>query len=88
MNPSTFSGNFLFNNPTSAKNKSNACHFIDIFDFIFVAHPDSGRIEGRESERVFYFNSPKNESVEKQVYSSLLYLSLLLLFKNFFQKFL
>ncbi|OZC12063.1 hypothetical protein X798_00582 [Onchocerca flexuosa] len=66
MNPSTFSGNFLFSSPTSTKSKSNACHFIDIFDFIFVAHPESGRIEGKESERVFYFNSPQNESVEKQ----------------------
>ncbi|KAL3984745.1 hypothetical protein ACH3XW_35795 [Acanthocheilonema viteae] len=66
MNPSTFSGNFLFSSPTNTKSKSNTCHFIDIFDFIFVAHPDSGRIEGRESERVFYFNSPQNESVEKQ----------------------
>ncbi|CAG9537952.1 unnamed protein product [Cercopithifilaria johnstoni] len=66
MNPSTFSGNFLFSNPTRAKSKGNVCHFIDIFDFIFVAHPDSGRTEGRESERIFYFNSPQNESVEKQ----------------------
>ncbi|VDK88516.1 unnamed protein product [Litomosoides sigmodontis] len=66
MNPSTFSGNFLFSSPTNTKSKSNACHFIDIFDFIFVAHPDSGRVEGKESERVFYFNSPRSESVEKQ----------------------
>uniref|UniRef100_A0A1I7W232 Vacuolar fusion protein CCZ1 homolog n=1 Tax=Loa loa TaxID=7209 RepID=A0A1I7W232_LOALO len=66
MNPSTFSGNFLLSSPTSTRSKSNACHFIDIFDFIFVAHPDSGRIEGKENERVFYFNSPQNESVEKQ----------------------
>ncbi|VDM07824.1 unnamed protein product [Wuchereria bancrofti] len=68
MNPSTFSGNFLFSSPTNTRSKSNACHFIDIFDFIFVAHPDSGRTEGKESERVFYFNSPQNESVEKQAY--------------------
>uniref|UniRef100_A0A158Q6Y8 Intu_longin_1 domain-containing protein n=1 Tax=Elaeophora elaphi TaxID=1147741 RepID=A0A158Q6Y8_9BILA len=66
MNPSSFSGNFLFSSPVSVKNKSNACHFIDIFDFIFVAHPDSGRVEGKESERILYFNSPRNESVEKQ----------------------
>ncbi|KAM3718093.1 Vacuolar fusion protein [Dirofilaria immitis] len=66
MNPSAFSGNFLFSSPTSTKNKSSTCHFIDIFDFIFVAHPDSGRIEGKENDRVFYFNSPQNESVEKQ----------------------
>lgn len=69
MNPSTFSGNLLFSSPTNTKSKSNACHFIDIFDFIFVAHPDSGRIEGKESERVFYFNSPRKETVEKQVHS-------------------
>ncbi|VDP12402.1 unnamed protein product [Onchocerca flexuosa] len=83
MNPSTFSGNFLFSSPTSTKSKSNACHFIDIFDFIFVAHPESGRIEGKESERVFYFNSPQNESVEKQVHCLLLYPSLLLMYENF-----
>ncbi|VDK61920.1 unnamed protein product [Onchocerca ochengi] len=59
-------GTAEISSPTSTKSKSNACHFIDIFDFIFVAHPDSGRIEGKESERVFYFNSPQNESVEKQ----------------------
>ncbi|MCP9259788.1 hypothetical protein DINM_002988 [Dirofilaria immitis] len=51
MNPSAFSGNFLFSSPTSTKNKSSTCHFIDIFDFIFVAHPDSGRIEGKENDR-------------------------------------
>lgn len=71
MNPSTFFGNFQFSSPTTSRSKSNTCHFVDIFDFIFVAHPDSGRSEGKESERVFYFSSSKNESVEKQVYCSL-----------------
>uniref|UniRef100_A0A915PS22 CCZ1/INTU/HSP4 first Longin domain-containing protein n=1 Tax=Setaria digitata TaxID=48799 RepID=A0A915PS22_9BILA len=66
MNPSTFSGNFVLSSPSASRSKGNSCHFIDIFDFIFVAHPDSGRIEGEESERVFYFNSPQNESAEKQ----------------------
>lgn len=47
--------------------KGQFCKLADIIDFFFVVHPESGRLETKESDRIFYFYGTKNESVDKQV---------------------
>lgn len=86
MNPSTFSGSFLLSSAAASagSRQSSTCRIIDILDFFFVAHPDSGRTEGQESRRIFYYNSPKSESLEKQVSLGEVFLFLLVVVSLFF----
>ncbi|VDN07940.1 unnamed protein product [Thelazia callipaeda] len=67
MNPSTFSASFLTNNNSyQSRRKVNSTCFMDYSDFVFVVHPESGRLEGKESERIFYFNSSHGETLERK----------------------
>lgn len=67
MNPSTLAASFMFNNtPSSSAASSTMYRLANFMEFFFVAHPDSGRKEGEESERILYFD-PANESLDKQV---------------------
>uniref|UniRef100_A0A1I7U2A5 Intu_longin_1 domain-containing protein n=1 Tax=Caenorhabditis tropicalis TaxID=1561998 RepID=A0A1I7U2A5_9PELO len=60
-NPLYFFSNLSLNPPSC----SNVVRFIDVLEFFFVAHPQSGRKEGEEHRRVMYFH-PKGEQFERQ----------------------
>ncbi|MFH4979170.1 hypothetical protein AB6A40_005879 [Gnathostoma spinigerum] len=65
MNPS-ISASFLFGSPQQQLiTTTTLFRFTDLLDFFFIAHPESGRKEGEESQRILYF-TPNTESIDKQ----------------------
>ncbi|CAB3397650.1 unnamed protein product [Caenorhabditis bovis] len=56
---------FFSDSTTTSPSSSNVIRFIDVLDFFFIAHPDSGRKEGDEHKRVMYFH-PKSENIDRQ----------------------
>uniref|UniRef100_A0A914RTY8 CCZ1/INTU/HSP4 first Longin domain-containing protein n=1 Tax=Parascaris equorum TaxID=6256 RepID=A0A914RTY8_PAREQ len=65
---STITSNFAASSAASLSIiKGAQCRMTDVMDFFFIAHPESGRKEGEEAERIMYFQSLKPESLEKQV---------------------
>uniref|UniRef100_A0A0M3ISR8 Intu_longin_1 domain-containing protein n=1 Tax=Ascaris lumbricoides TaxID=6252 RepID=A0A0M3ISR8_ASCLU len=64
---STITTNFAVSNAANLSAiKGAQCRMTDVMDFFFIAHPESGRKEGEEGERIMYFQSLKPESFEKQ----------------------
>ncbi|KHN87897.1 Vacuolar fusion protein CCZ1 -like protein [Toxocara canis] len=67
MSGSAIAASIVANSPTILNGvKGIQCRMTDVMDFFFIAHPESGRKEGEEGERIMYFQSPKPESFEKQ----------------------